>query len=230
MKQIPSLANLSLLEFGDQVKQLVEAGVTMFHVDLMDGHYVPSLCLPPRTIRDIKEKYPDVTVEVHLMADDPLAYIDELKACGADYVSFHADSTHFVRRTLNTIREAGMKAGVVLNPSQRIEVIEPYAGLLDYLIFMSVEPGYAGQRFLPGSMERLMQLSEYRNAHSFDFEIFIDGGVDYEHLPDLIRCGADAVVTGIYIVFQQEDGIAGACRRFEKAVEQIENGERGVAR
>lgn len=222
LRQFPSLANLSMTEFGKRVEELTAAGVPGFHVDLMDGHYVPSLCLPPWTVRDLKEKYPDRLIEVHMMVDNPMDYIGMMKEYGADYLSFHLDATRFVRRTLACIREAGMKAGVVLNPSQRIDALEPVAGLLDYVVFMSVEPGYAGQRFLPGSLERLSQLSEFRRERGLSFEIIIDGGVDYENLPGLAACGADIVVTGIYVVFSQPDGIGGACRRFSETVQRLE--------
>ncbi len=223
MKQIPSLANLNMLDFGSRVKELAEAGVNMFHIDLMDGHYVPSLCLPPRTVKDLKDRYPECVAEVHMMVDNPMDYIGLMKEAGADYLSFHADSTPFVRRTLTAIKEAGMKAGIVLNPSQPVLSVEPFADQMDYMVFMSVEPGYAGQRFLPGSMERLKKLTEFRKQQKLEFEIIIDGGVDYENLPGLMEAGADAVVSGIYLVFEQPDGIAGACRRFDQRVREIEN-------
>ncbi|MFV0411752.1 MAG: ribulose-phosphate 3-epimerase, partial [Oscillospiraceae bacterium] len=110
----PSLANINFMQFGEQVEQLVEGGVRFFHVDIMDGHYVPNLCFPPTVVRDLKEKYPECTVEVHLMVDDPISYLEKLKEYGADYVSFHADSTNFVVRTLMAIKKLGMKAGIVL--------------------------------------------------------------------------------------------------------------------
>ena len=172
-------------------------------------------------MKDIKSAYPDSIVEVHMMVDNPMDYVYQMKEYGADYVSFHVDSTNFVRRTLTAIKEAGMKAGVVLNPSQRIDILEPLIGIFDYVVFMSVEPGYAGQHFLPGSMERLKQLSELRDSMKANFEIIIDGGVNYENLSGLLENGADGVVTGIYIVFQQPDGIAGACQRFEETIKVL---------
>lgn len=217
----PSLANINLLEMGSRMEELYQAGIRFVHVDLMDGHYVPNLCFPPTIVRDIKKKYPEMTVEVHMMVDSPLDYIDCLKEYGADYVSFHMDSTHFVKRTITRIKEVGMKAGVVLNPSQNIDVIRPVAGLLDYIIFMSVEPGFAGQRFLPGSMDRLSELSQFRKNGGYQFSIMVDGGVDYENAADCIKNGADLLVTGIYIVFNQPEGIIGACKKFEDKMMNI---------
>jgi len=218
----PSLANINLLDFGQQVRELYEAGVRFFHVDLMDGHYVNNLCFPTSVVKNLKERYPDCIVEVHLMVDNPMAYIETLKNYGADYVAFHCDSTSFVRRTITTIQNAGMKAGVVINPSQRIDIIEPYANLLDYVIFMAVEPGFAGQKFLPGSMERLAELARFRKEKGHSFKILIDGGVNYDIAAECVRNGADMLVTGIYMVFEQPDGIKGACRRFEETLKDVE--------
>ena len=120
----PSLANINLLDFGKQVSELVEGGVRFFHVDLMDGHYVNNLCFPLTVVKNLKDKYPDCVVEVHMMVENPIDYIEVLKQYGADYVAFHCDSTSFIRRTITTIQAVGMKAGIVLNPSQRIDIIE----------------------------------------------------------------------------------------------------------
>lgn len=219
----PSLANINLLNFGQDVEELYNAGVRFFHIDLMDGHYVPNLCFPVNAIADLRSKYPDVTLEVHMMVDDPMSYIPKLQQAGADYVSFHYDATPFVRRTLTNIRDAGMKCGVVINPSQRIDILEPVASLVDYVILMSVEPGFAGQKFLLGSMERLVELAEFRKAKGLDFQIMVDGGVNYDIAEDVVRNGADMIVTNIYMIFNQPDGITGACRRFEEVLGPIES-------
>lgn len=217
----PSLANINLLDFGVQLSELVKGGVRFFHVDLMDGHYVKNLCFPVDVVRSLKEKYPECVVEVHLMVDNPIDYVDRLKQYGADYVAFHCDSTNFVRRTITAIQNNGMKAGVAINPSQRIDVIEPYADVLDYVIFMAVEPGVAGQKFLPGSMERLAELARLRKEKELDFKILVDGGVNYSIAADCVKNGADILVTGIYIVFNQSDGIVSACKRFEDTIKDF---------
>lgn len=210
----PSLANQSLVEFGWRLNELKESGVDFFHIDLMDGHYVPSLCLPPRTVRDVKELCPEAIAEVHLMVEEPMTYLDELQQNGADWVSFHLDSTRFVRRTLAAIRERGMKAGVVLNPSQPVKYLLPVLPWVDYVVFMAVEPGFAGQKFLPGSMERLAELCDLRCGCGNNFKIVLDGGVTYEIGKQAAELGVDVLVTGIYMIFAQPDGIAGAVKRF----------------
>ncbi len=224
MKKIinaPSLANCNGLQMGEDIAQLVEGGVNFLHFDIMDGHYVPNICLPLNYIRDIKNKYPDITMEVHMMVDNPAAYISRLAETGADYVSFHADATRFCRRTITEIRAAGMKAGVVVNPSQRIDILEPYAGLIDYVILMTVEPGFAGQLFLPNSVERIRELNKLRQSSKANFLIEIDGGVDYQNTEDCILAGADILVTGVYITFRQKEGIVSACKRFDEYMSRV---------
>ena len=214
----PSLANCSFLEMGRQVDELVQGGADWFHIDIMDGHYVPNLCYPTKIVGELKKKYPSVQTDVHLMVTDPMSYLPQLKQNQADWVSFHMDSTHFSRRTLVAIREQGMKAGVVINPSQPISIIEPVIKFVDYVVLMTVEPGYAGQTFMVDSLPRVTELDALRKKHDVNFLISIDGGVDYPNAIECARRGAEVYVTGIYTVFQQEDGITAACRRFNKTL------------
>ena len=214
----PSLANCSFMEMGRQVDELVQGGADWFHIDIMDGHYVPNLCYPTKIVGELKKKYPSVQTDVHLMVTDPMSYLPQLKQNQADWVSFHMDSTHFSRRTLVAIREQGMKAGVVINPSQPISIIEPVIRFVDYVVLMTVEPGYAGQTFMVDSLPRVTELDALRKKHDVNFLISIDGGVDYPNAIECARRGAEVYVTGIYTVFQQEDGITAACRRFNKTL------------
>ena len=141
-----SIINVSFLNMKEEIDQLVAGGTTFFHIDLMDGHYVPNLCLPIKLLAELKAAYPQIMMDVHLMVTDPENYIGRLRDAGADYVSFHTDSTRFVRRVINQIRAAGMKPGILINPSQRIDHIEPYIEYVDMVTLMAVEPGFAGQR------------------------------------------------------------------------------------
>ena len=211
----PSLANSSLLELGSDIAELWEGGTRYYHIDIMDGHYVPNLCYPVRLVSDLKTAYPDAITDVHLMATEPGNYIDRLAKAGCDLLSFHVDSTSFVIRTIRQIKEAGMKAGVVINPSQRIDILEPYIDKVDYVVLMSVEPGFAGQVFMPEAVTRVKELAELRENCGNDFLISVDGGINYPNVQPCVRNGANIFVTGIYTVYHQEDGIISACRRFE---------------
>lgn len=218
----PSLCNIPYLEFPQQVQQLYDAGVRFFHLDIADGHYAANLIFAPKIVAELRERYPDCKLDVHLMVDNPADYIPALAEMGADYIAFHTDSTRFVIRTLDQIHKYGVKAGVCLNPSQTIAHLEPFAEYLDHVVFMSVEPGFPGQKFLPGAMDRLKALNAWKKEHQYPFMLIVDGGITYENLPGLVENGADAVVTNIYTIFQQPDGIEGACRRFDRLAKEIE--------
>jgi ribulose-phosphate 3-epimerase len=215
----PSLSNCSFIEFGRQVEELAQGGVQWFHIDIMDGHYVPNIMLPVRVIGELKQRYPTIEADVHLMVTHPMDYLPQLKSNRADWVSFHLDATNFSRRTLAAIREMGMKAGVAINPSQPVSVLEPLIHFVDYVVLMTVEPGYAGQKFMADSLPRLSELVALRQKYGINFLISIDGGVDYPNAIECARRGAEVYVTGVFTVFQQPDGIAAACRRFQRTLE-----------
>jgi len=214
----PSLANCSCLELGRQVRELVDGGADWFHIDIMDGHYVPNIILPVKVIGELKRAYPQVQLDAHLCVTDPMDYFQELKDNGADWVSFHIDATNFVRRALSKIHALGMKAGVIINPSQSVELIEPYIHDVDYVVLMTVEPGFAGQKFMVDSLPRLKRLVDMRSRYGCSFLISIDGGVDYPNAIECAKMGAEVYITGIYTVFNQPDGITAACRRFKKTL------------
>ena len=220
IKNSPSLANCNTLFIRDDIEELRKAGVTFLHVDIMDGNYVPNICFPLRFVKDLKSEYPDMILDVHMMVTDPISYIDGMAEAGADYLSFHADSTPFVIRTIDRIRSRGIKPGVVLNPSQAVEAIEPYADLVDMVTLMAVEPGFAGQTFMPRTIGRVEELASLRKKTGNDFLINVDGAINSESLIPCVRRGANIIVTGIFTVFRQPDGILSACRRFDEECEK----------
>jgi len=221
MINAPSLANCSLLDMGGAVDELVSAGITRVHVDVMDGHYVPNLCFPPSFVGDLTARHPQLEVDVHLMVEDPDRWIDVLARAGARWVSFPSDSTRFARRTIAALKAAGLRAGVGLNPSQRVDVIEPYATDLDYVVLMAVEPGFSGQPFLPSTLDRLEQLVALRDRNAASFVVEVDAGITEETGRQCLQRGAEILVTGIYVTFNQPDGIAAAVRRFARQMATV---------
>lgn len=216
----PSLANCNTLYIRDDVQELRKAGVTCLHVDIMDGHYVPNLCFPARFVKDMKDEYPDMILDVHMMVTEPIQYIDRMADAKVDYLSFHVDSTPFVIRVIDQIRARGIRPGIVINPSQCVEVIEPFVDLIDMVTLMAVEPGFAGQIFMPRTIERVERLASIRKKSGKDFLISVDGAINYESLIPCIKRGANMIVTGIFTVFQQPDGIHSACQRFDEECER----------
>ena len=212
----PSLANCDLLRIGEQIDELVKGNVSFLHIDIMDGHYVPNLYFPLNIVKAVKQAHPDVVADVHLMVTNPFDYVDTLAAYGADYFSFHLDSTSFSIRLIKLIQSKGMKAGVAINPSQRIDSLESLLPYLDMVILMTVEPGFAGQKFMDGSLERLASLVALRKSCNAQFFISVDGGIDYPNSRASLALGADILITGIFTVFNQPDGLTDACLRFER--------------
>lgn len=211
-----SVINCSLLNLKQDLDAMVAGGTTMFHIDLMDGHYVPNLCLPVKLLAELSRAYPKIEMDVHIMVTNPSDYVQRLAEAGARYVCFHTDSTPFIRRTINEIRAAGMKPGIVINPSQRIDHIVPYVQYVDMVMLMTVEPGFAGQPFLDGGMERLQEIADIRRQYGFDFLINVDGGIDYEKGRRCKEIGVDVIVGTKYNIFGQPEGLTKACLRFSR--------------
>ena len=215
MINAPSLANSNLLELGSDLDALVRGGAQTVHVDIMDGHYVPNICFPTSVVDNIKSAHPSLVIDAHLMVDTVEPYIARLAAGGCDAMSFPLDATPFVRRTISQIQAAGMRAGVAINPSQPISLLEPVLGLVDYVVLMTVEPGFAGQSFLEGSLPRLEELVALRTRLGSSALIEIDGGVTNEIAQACARIGAEVFVTGIYTVYNPELGRERGVQEFD---------------
>ena len=198
----PTLACGNPLNFKKDLDILENTGIKILHIDIMDGHYVPNLCFDTGMVGLIRKNY-SFLLDVHLMVTNPADYILPLAAAGADYVSFHLDATHFPVRTLNQIRENGMKGGVVL----------PY---LDFVLVMGVEPGFSGQRFLEGTVEKVSRLRDMREQLGLSYLIEADGGVDRENTVTLLENGADILVSGAFGVFEGRNGLEQDCKEYQE--------------
>lgn len=215
MINLPSLANSDFLTLRADLEAFVDAGVKAVHVDVMDAHYVPNLCFSVDMVRSLRQNFPDLVIDAHLMVDDIGQYIAALQQAGCDAASFHLDSTRFARRTVTQIQAAGMRAGVALNPSTPIEAIAPVLPYVDYLVLMTVEPGFAGQSFLPGSVERLEELARLRDRMNPEALIQIDGGVTFETAQACAQAGADALVTGVFTVYDPTLSRVDAVKKYD---------------
>lgn len=212
---VPSILSADFARLGEQIQTAEQGGATMLHVDIMDGHFVPNLTVGPPVLRSIR-KITKMTLDVHLMITDPDKYAPVFIEAGADQVSVHQEAAVHLDATLRKIQEEGAQAGVVLNPATPVATIEEVLDLADYVLLMSVNPGFGGQRFIPRSLDKIRALARRRNELGRKFAIELDGGVTDENLGDIVRAGCDWIVSGAHI-FGSPDPAATVARMREIA-------------
>ena len=191
----PSILSADFARLADQVQAAEAAGADWIHVDVMDGCFVPNLTMGFVVVEALRS-VTRLPLDVHLMIVEPERYVERFVAAGANVVSFHAEATHHVHRTLQLIRSAGARAGLAVNPATPLDRFEDVLAELDLALLMSVNPGFGGQRFIPRSLERLERLAAMRDRLNPEARIEVDGGVDPANAAELVRRGADVLVAG----------------------------------
>ncbi len=187
----------------------------MLHVDIMDGHFVPNLTVGPPVVRSVR-KATKMTLDVHLMVTDPDKYAPVFIEAGADQVSVHVEAARHLDGTLRSIQSEGALAGAVLNPATPVNMLEDVLDLVDYVLVMSVNPGFGGQKFIPRSLDKIRQLVSLRRDRGLKFAIEIDGGVNTENVAEIVRAGCDWLVSGAS-VFCSADPAATLAEMRERA-------------
>lgn len=200
---LPSILSADFARLGEDIARMEKAGVSMLHVDVMDGHFVPNLTLGPPVVKSIR-KVTKLTLDVHLMITDPDRYAPIFIEAGADQVSVHQETCPHLDRTLRMIQSEGALAGVVINPSTPVAALDEVLDLADYVLVMSVNPGFGGQQFLPSSLRKVQALAERRQRNKGSFRIEMDGGLGPDNIADAVRAGCDWAVAGSSI-FGSED-------------------------
>jgi ribulose-phosphate 3-epimerase len=190
----------------------------MIHVDIMDGHFVPNFTMGTPITESLRRRFPNLKLDHHLMIEDPDTYAPIFIKAGADCVSVHYEVSRNLDRTLHMIRDHGALAGVVINPATPVGLLENVLDIVDYVLVMSVNPGYGGQQFIPNALNKVRQLSRVRSERRLNFAIEIDGGVDRNNIADVARAGVDWVVAGSS-VFNSSDA-AQAVRELQQAAEE----------
>jgi ribulose-phosphate 3-epimerase len=203
---LPSILAADFARLGQQIATVEQAGVSMLHCDVMDGHFVPNFTIGPPVIKSIR-KVTRLTLDVHLMITDADKYAPIFIEAGAGLVSVHQESCPHLDRTLRMIQAEGARAGVVLNPSTPVSTLEDVLDIADFVLVMSVNPGFGGQRFIPNALRKVRTLDAWRKEHGLLLPIEIDGGVTLDNLADVVRAGVDWVVAGT-TVFHTDDPAA----------------------
>jgi ribulose-phosphate 3-epimerase len=214
---VPSILAADFTRLGEQVKVVEAAGAQMIHVDIMDGHFVPNLTMGPPVTESLR-KATGLRLDHHLMIEDPDTYAPAFIKAGADSVSVHYEACRNLDRTLHMIRDEGAKAGVVINPHTPTNLLEDVLDIIDFVLVMSVNPGFGGQEFIPRSLEKVGQLALQRRERGLDFAIEIDGGITDENVGDAVKAGVDWVVVGSSIFHSVDPG--DAFRDLQRRAEQ----------
>jgi ribulose-phosphate 3-epimerase len=209
----PSILASDLSRLGEQVRAVEQGGADAIHFDVMDGHFVPNISLGIPVLASLR-KATRLPLDVHLMIEHPEEFIQEFIQAGADRVIVHQEATVHLDRALAMIRENGAQAGAAINPATPVAMLEEILNRVDTVLVMSVNPGFGGQKFIPGSIEKIRQLNEWRARYNGGFRIQVDGGVDLENTFDLVVAGVNTLVAGTSI-FHQPDPAA-ATRKIRK--------------
>ena len=207
MKKIqisPSILSADFGQLGNEIKRLEEGGADMIHVDVMDGHFVPNLTIGPPVIKALK-KQSSMIFDVHLMISPVHNYIEAFADAGADIITIHPEATKDLESSILKIKKLNKKVGISLNPETKIEVIINYLNKIDLVLIMSVNPGFGGQKFMPEVLNKIKDLKKIQESKGIDFDIEIDGGINFDNSKEAIKAGANILVSGTTI-FKSNNG------------------------
>jgi ribulose-phosphate 3-epimerase len=207
MKKIqisPSILSADFSQLGIEIKRLEEGGADMIHVDVMDGHFVPNLTIGPPVIKALK-KHSSILFDVHLMISPVHKYIEAYSEAGADIITIHPEATDDLEKSILKIKELNKKVGVSLNPETKIDVILKFLDKIDLVLIMSVNPGFGGQKFMPEVLNKIKDLKKLQKEKGLNFDIEIDGGINFENSKTAIEAGANILVSGTTI-FKSNNG------------------------
>jgi ribulose-phosphate 3-epimerase len=204
IKISPSILSADFSQLGTEIKRLEDGGADMIHVDVMDGHFVPNLTIGPPVIKALRKNC-SLKFDVHLMISPVHKYIEAYADAGADIITIHPEATDNLESSIKKIKEKNKKAGVSLNPDSKIDLILDLLDQIDLVLIMSVNPGFGGQKFIPKVLNKIKDLKKIREEKKFNFDIEIDGGINFDNCKSAIDAGANILVSGT-TVFKSNDG------------------------
>ncbi len=191
----PSILSADFTRLGEEINALEAGGATILHVDVMDGRFVPNITIGLPVVKSIRQ-FTDLTIDCHLMIVEPSRYAVEFVEAGANMVSVHVEADPHLQRTLTAIREAGGKAGIAINPATSLVTLEEALPYADFILLMSVNPGFGGQKYIPTSTDKLRRLRQIIVERGLDTRIEIDGGIDASNIGKIVEAGAEMIVSG----------------------------------
>jgi ribulose-phosphate 3-epimerase len=213
----PSILSADFAHLADQVRSAVAGGGSVIHVDVMDGHFVPNITLGPPIVRSLR-KATTVVLDCHLMIENPDQFIPDFADAGANWISVHQEACRHLNRTLHLIQSHGAKAGVVINPATPVEAISEVLDVIDYVLVMSVNPGFGAQKFIPSVLHKVRRLVDLRAMRRLNYRIEIDGGVALDTIPEIVQAGVEILVAG-NAVFGNGDPTVNAGKLLKAATE-----------
>ena len=204
IKISPSILSADFSQLGNEIKRLEDGGADMIHVDVMDGHFVPNLTIGPPVIKALRSST-KLPFDVHLMISPVHKYIKSYAEAGADIITIHPEATDNLKKSINHIKELGKKVGISLNPNTKIDIIKEFFSEINLILIMSVHPGFGGQKFMPEVLVKIKELKKIKDQQNFNFDIEVDGGINFDNSKLAIEAGANILVSGTTI-FKNNNG------------------------
>ena len=215
IKLAPSILSADFARLGEQIDEVASAGADYIHVDVMDGHFVPNITIGALVVASVRP-VTTLPLDVHLMIEHPERYVSQFAQAGANIITVHVEAAPHLHATIRLIKELGAKAGISINPPTPLGAVEEFLPHVDLVLVMSVNPGFGGQSFIPETLPRIASIRKLLDDRALHAELEVDGGINADNAPDIVRAGANVLVAGNSI-FRAQEGISGAMQRLREA-------------
>jgi ribulose-phosphate 3-epimerase len=216
IKLAPSILSADFARLGEQVAEATEAGADYIHLDVMDGHFVPNITFGAPVVASLRS-WTHLPLDVHLMIEQPEQYISDFANSGADIITVHTEACPQLHRTIQIIKELGVKAGVALNPASSLSIVDEIMPQVDLILIMSVDPGFGGQAFIPEMLEKITRLRRMLDSRKLAAELEVDGGITINNASSIVKAGARVLVVGTSI-FNAKEGMSQALQKIRQAI------------